>query len=431
MNDTSHTNHQAASLKCIDAIRQRPAMYIGDTGIFGFNHLVHEVMDNSIEEVMSGFCTEITLTLLSGNTVRIEDNGRGIPVEDVADGQQSFLERVMTVLHADRPNKEYYVQGGIHGVGLAAVNAVCESLIVDVYRNDTHYRMEFARGVPLRCLEALGVTDRHGTTITFTPDPEIFGEDRCYLPEMLCDYLRELACLNPEATLRFKNAVNGDCMTYHYPTGIRSCSRLMNSNPDKFAYGCMEDGDTQVEIAFQYDPQMAGRLCSYANSIRLYEAGSGVAEAWANRLLIELGAYNWIIKSGWSLEGLPAIINWSILCDAGPEVVGFLSGVRQVLVREAMAKGMDVTLLRRLQLIEVASSVDAIVSLRLPCPKLTGPTHTRLAHSLQIRCLVKNLTVDVMSKFCAKHPDYAEMVLKRIADRRGDNALEWLHMPAR
>lgn len=432
MNDTPYHYDDSARRWNLDSIRQRPSMFIGDTTSRGFHHLLCEVMDNAIEEVMNGFCNEVTLTLHDETTVSVEDNGRGIPVKSVSDGWRPFLEEVMMGLHTGETRRGYAAHVGMHGVGLFVVGALCERMVVDVHRDGLHYRMECACGVPVGGMKVVGESDRRGTAVTLTPDPEVFGDDKHFLPEWLCGYLHELACLNPEAVFRFRNTTNGDRMTFHYPSGIRrmlECDGNSTARPEEreVAYGCVDDEGMRVEIAFACYPWAPGSVTSYVNGIELYHVGSGVAEVWARSMMVEL-RLDAARKRGWGLEMLPAIVNKSILCCAGPEMVGFLSGVRRALVNEAMAMGVDLAPLKRLQLTEVAGVLNAVVSLRLVDVEVTGSTRTKLVYSKRIRCALKRLGFEMMSRFCAEHPDRVQWVVGRIASGRGENALGWLRL---
>ncbi len=214
LTNTKQENYSANNitvLEGLEAVRMRPAMYIGDVNFRGMHHLVYEVVDNSIDEALAGYCTKINVTIEEDNSITVEDNGRGIPVDMHEKEHRSALEVVMTVLHAGGKfdKGSYKVSGGLHGVGVSCVNALSDSMTAEVYRDGKVYRQEYSRGLPLYPVKEVGTTDKRGTMIHFHPDPKIFTVSEYDFPT-LENRLRELAYLNKGIELNIEDKRNRD-----------------------------------------------------------------------------------------------------------------------------------------------------------------------------------------------------------------------------
>lgn len=281
-------------LEGLEAVRERPGMYIGDTGVNGLHQLVYEVIDNSIDEALAGYCSEIRVVLHSDGSISIEDNGRGIPI-DIHDAESakrgkptSALEVVMTILHAggkfDR--ESYKVSGGLHGVGVSCVNACSSRMVVDVYRKGVHYRMEFARGRPVSELETVGETQRQGTRVRFWPDTQIFSSVQ-FDYDILEKRFRELAFLNRGVTLSFEDQRDDgrDPVIFEAAEGLASFVAYLNENKKPLfvepiriaAERQSEDGPVELEVALQWNEGYSETVLGYVNTIHTRQGGTHVS----------------------------------------------------------------------------------------------------------------------------------------------------------
>ena len=275
-------------LEGLEPVRLRPGMYIGSTGPSGMHHLVYEVVDNSIDEVLAGHAKSVDVTIHPDDSVTVQDDGRGIPVDaknDVKDPKlkgKSALEIVMTVLHAggkfDKQN--YKVSGGLHGVGISVTNALSEWLEVEVYREGKRYIQKFQRGKPLAPVKMLGPTDEQGTKVTFKADSEIF-EDTKFSFDTLSNRLRELAFLNPGTRITIVDERDDKEHTFHFEGGIVEFVKFLNAkktllHPDPIYLKKEKDG-TMVEVALQYNDKDNETIFSFVNNINTPEGGTHLA----------------------------------------------------------------------------------------------------------------------------------------------------------
>ncbi|MBQ6464722.1 MAG: DNA topoisomerase IV subunit B, partial [Oscillospiraceae bacterium] len=315
---------QIQVLEGLEAVRKRPGMYIGSTSSSGLHHLVYEIVDNSIDEALAGFCTAIEVTIEPGDVICVRDNGRGIPVDIQEQTGKSALEVVFTVLHAGGKfgGGGYKVSGGLHGVGASVVNALSEWLEVRVHKDGKIYQMRFSRGDITQELTVVGTTDRSGTTVRFKPDPEMF-DDTVYDYEILHTRMREQAFLNGGLTIILTDAREGreQTETLYYEGGIREFVGWLNRHkapihPDVI-YLSGAKGDAVAEIALQYNDGYNETLISFANDIHTPEGGmheTGFKTA-LTRVINAYGQKNNIIKgddkvSGEDVrEGISAIIS--------------------------------------------------------------------------------------------------------------------------
>ena len=265
-------------LEGLEAVRTRPARYIGSTGAAGLHHLVYELVDTSIDEALAGFCDQVNVTLHIDNSVTVVDNGRGIPV-DLHTSGRSAAEVVLTVLHAGGKfdNDSYKVSGGLHGVGVSVVNALSESLDLEIWRNGEVYKQSYERGNPIGDLEVTGTTKKRGTKITFKPDSQIF-ETTEFSFDTLAQRLRELAFLNGGVTITIDDERDGKAHKFLYEGGISSFVQFLNQNKaavnDKPIYMHGERDGIDVEIALQWNDGYTETVYSFANNINTHEGGT-------------------------------------------------------------------------------------------------------------------------------------------------------------
>ncbi|ACM23919.1 MULTISPECIES: DNA topoisomerase (ATP-hydrolyzing) subunit B [Thermotoga] len=316
-------------LKGLEPVRMRPGMYIGSTGKRGLHHLVYEVVDNSVDESLAGYCDWIKVTLHEDGSVEVEDNGRGIPVDVHPEEGRSALEVVFTVLHAGGKfsKDSYKISGGLHGVGVSVVNALSEWLEVRVYRDGKIYRQRYERGKPVTLVEVIGETDKHGTVVRFKPDPLIFSETE-FDPDILEHRLREIAFLVPGLKIEFEDRINNEKKTFKFDGGLKEFVKYLNrgkkvlhdviylKRTEKVKVKDKED-EVIVEIAFQYTDSYSEEILSFANTIKTVDGGTHVTafKTTLTRLMNEYGRKHNFLKNGDSFqgddvrEGLTAVIS--------------------------------------------------------------------------------------------------------------------------
>ncbi len=331
------TNYGANSIRVLEgleAVRIRPGMYIGSTSQRGLHHCIYEIVDNSIDESLAGYCTDIIVTIHKDNSVTVQDNGRGIPVDIKPESGKSALEIVHTVLHAGGKFGDggYKVSGGLHGVGASVVNALSEKYIVEVSRQGHIWRQEYMRGEPVTGVEIVGDTDKTGTKTTFWPDPEIFTETTEIDKDVIANRLREMAFLNKGLKIIFVDGATNEEEVFHYEGGIGSYVEFLNKNKtvlhEKPIYLDKVVDGMQIEVAMQYTDAYNESVLSFANNINTHSGGThltGFRNA-ITRVFNDYARNNKILKDSEQnltgedvREGLTAIVSVKI---ANPEFEG-------------------------------------------------------------------------------------------------------------
>lgn len=372
--DQFYDESQIQVLEGLEAVRKRPSMYIGSTNVKGLHHLVWEIVDNSIDEAMAGHCDTIRVTVEEDNSIRIEDNGRGIPVGMHETGRPT-VEVILTVLHAGGKfgGGGYKVSGGLHGVGAAVVNALSDMLEIEVYREGKVYYQKFHRGLPVADLEVIGETDKTGTMIHFKADPTIFTETTNYDYEILSNRLRELAFLNKGLTVILHDKREEEKEdTYHYEGGISSFVQHLNKAKevlhDEPIHFESEREDMIVEIALQYNTGFASNIYSFANNINTHEGGTH--------------------ESGFKTALTRVINDYSR--------------------RNNLLKDTDSNLAGD----DVREGITAIISVKLIDPQFEGQTKTKLGNS-EARTITDSLFSEHFSRFLNENPQIARTIVDK------------------
>lgn len=366
-------------LKGLEAVRKRPGMYIGSTGPNGLHHLVYEVVDNSIDEAMAGYCTKITVALEKDDICRVEDNGRGIPVDIHPTEHISALELVLTRLHAggkfDKSN--YKVSGGLHGVGVSCVNALSVWMEAFVNKDGKRYHQKYAEGIPKSKVECIGDTELHGTTIRWKADASIFTETTTYNFDVLSTRLRELAFLNPGITIIFRDErlENPKEVVFKFEGGIKHYVSYLNEGkkiiPEDPIYINGEENDVIIELAMQYNDSYSENIFSYVNDINTREGGTHL--------------------DGFKIA-LTVVLN------------KFLEK------NEKLLKKLDKD--EKLTGDDVRVGLTAVLSLKIPEPQFEGQTKTKLGNS-EVRGYVDSLVKEKLTLFCEQNPQITTMILEK------------------
>jgi len=394
-------------LKGLEAVRKRPAMYIGDISSRGLHHLVNEVVDNSIDEALVGFADNISITIHKDESITIEDNGRGIPVDIHPEEKRSALEVVMTVLHAggkfDKTN--YKVSGGLHGVGVSVVNALSEWLKVEVKRNGIIYFQEYRRGVPVKPVKEMGKCKKNetGTKTSFSPDREIF-KVTTFKFDTLAERMRELAYLNKNITIKIKDERNGgEEVTYHFKGGIVEFVQYLDETRQplhKTVYVEGERDNTPVEIAFQYSDSYTENIFSYVNNINTHEGGT--------------------------------------------HLVGFKTALTRTLNNYAYKNNLIKDNKISLTGDDFREGLTAVISVKVAEPQFEGQTKTKLGNS-ETKSVVETLIGEKLAEYLEENPSVARKIIekclraaeareaarkaKELARRK--NALDSLNLPGK
>jgi len=367
-------------LEGLEAVRKRPSMYIGDTGVKGLHHLVYEVVDNSIDEALAGYCTDIYVTINKDNSITVRDNGRGIPVDMHKKEGRSALEVVMTVLHAGGKfdKGSYKVSGGLHGVGVSCVNALSDSLHVEVRRDGKIHAQDYSRGKPLGSVAVIGESHETGTTVTFHPDAEIFSET-VYQYQILAARLRELAFLNAGIALNIKDDRTSEempepkCERFYSEEGLREfvkyldgsrqtiVGEIIHINTDKYG--------TPIEVAMTYNNGYTESLHSYVNNINTIEGGTHVA------------------------------------------------GFRRALTRTLKKYADDSKMLEKAK-VEISGDdfregLTAVISVKVAEPQFEGQTKTKLGNN-EVMGMVDQAVGEALSNYLEEHPTEAKTIVEKV-----------------
>jgi len=385
-NTNSQKNYTADNIQVLEgleAVRKRPAMYIGDVSVKGLHHLVYEVVDNSIDEALAGYCDEINVIIHEDNSISVRDNGRGIPTDKHEKENRSALEVVMTVLHAGGKfdKGSYKVSGGLHGVGVSVVNALSINLKAEVYRNGKIFIQEYKKGKPLYPVKVIGETELTGTEVTFRPDDSIFNVLE-YDYEILSSRLRELAFLNKGIRITLtdmrhkeENGNGGDFMntTFYSEGGLKDFISFLDATreplmPDPI-YIEAEKHEIPVEIVLQYNTSFSENLHSYVNNINTHEGGTHLA--------------------------------------------GFRRGLTRTLKNYAEKSGMLAKLKFDISGDDFREGLSSILSVKVPEPQFEGQTKTKLGNS-EVMGIVDQIVSEHLSNYLEEHPKEAKIIVNKV-----------------
>ncbi len=390
MSDNQNVDYSASNitvLEGLEAVRVRPAMYIGDVNERGLHHLVYEVVDNSIDEALAGFCSKIDVQINPDNSITVEDNGRGIPVDMHEKEHRSALEVVMTVLHAGgKFNKNSYkVSGGLHGVGVSCVNALSDSMTVNVYRDGKVYQQEYSKGKPLYPVKEVGTTEKRGTRITFHPDASIFTVTE-YKYDILLDRMRELAYLNKGIEINICDWRNPEVPEnpaepekpsrqdhFFSERGLRDFIAYLDENREKLMPDAIyiegERKGIPIEIAMQYNTGYSENLHSYVNNINTHEGGTHLA--------------------------------------------GFRSGLTRTLKSYADRSGLLTKAKVEITGDDFREGLTAIISVKVAEPQFEGQTKTKLGNT-EVRGAVDEAVSEMLENSLEEHPTEAHTIVDKV-----------------
>jgi DNA gyrase subunit B len=362
-------------LEGLEAVRKRPAMYIGSTGPAGLHHLVYEVVDNSIDEALAGFCTNVSVTIHIDGSVTVVDDGRGIPV-DMHESGRTAAEVVLTVLHAGGKfeNSAYKVSGGLHGVGVSVVNALSEWLELDIWRDGRVHTQRYERGTPMGDLYVTGVTEKRGTKVTFKPDTTVF-ETTEFSFETLSQRLRELAFLNAGVTISIDDERDGRSHRFLYEGGIREFVEYLNKNRtpvnEKPIYMSGERDGTVVEIALQWNDSYTETTFTFANNINTTEGGTHLS--------------------------------------------GFRAALTRTINNYATRNNLSDKLSESVSGDDIREGMTAVVSVKIPQPQFEGQTKTKLGNT-EVKGIVEAIVNDKLGAFLEENPAVAKKVIAKAVD---------------
>jgi DNA gyrase subunit B len=362
-------------LKGLDAVRKRPAMYIGSTDIHGLHHMIYEVVDNSIDEAMTGHCSGICITIADDGSVTVVDDGRGIPIDLHPTQKKPAVEVVMTTLHAGGKfdHKSYRVSGGLHGVGLSVVNALSEWLEVEIWRDGKSHRQRYERGVPTGPLKStkLEAKKKSGTKITFRPDKKVFSTME-YSFDTLSQRFRELAFLNKGITIEFHDERSGKKHEFKYSGGIVSFVKWLNQNRNTLhrppIYFEEKQDSYELEIAIQYNDSYAEKIFCFANNINTV--------------------------------------------DGGTHLVGFKAALTRTLNNYAQKSNLFKKNKVTLSGDDVREGITAVISVKLAEPQFEGQTKAKLGNS-EVKGIVESMVGQKLSDFLEEHPPVARKIVEK------------------
>jgi DNA gyrase subunit B len=354
----------------LDAVRKRPSMYIGSTSLQGLHHLVWEVVDNSVDEALAGYCTAISIIVHEDNSITVSDNGRGIPWKEHPKEKKSALEVVMTILHAGGKfeKNSYKVSGGLHGVGISVVNALSSDLTVTVYREGKMVKQSYKKGVVASPVEIVSDTEKTGTVVHFKPDAEIF-EETIYNFDTLAARLRELAFLNKQVTITLVDERAQKEKVFHYEGGIVSFVQELNKAKQPFhevLYISGEKNNVQVEVALQYSESYNESVYTFVNNINTVEGGT--------------------------------------------HLTGFKAALTKTLNSYAQQANKDAALTSD----DVREGLTTIISVKVPEPQFEGQTKAKLNNS-DVKGIVESLVNEKLSIYLQEHPREAKLIIEKAA----------------
>jgi len=362
-------------LEGLEAVRKRPAMYIGNTGIEGLHHLVYEVVDNSIDEAMAGYCDLIKVILHTDNSVSVEDNGRGIPVGIQKSENMPAVEVVMTKLHSGGKfdNDSYKVSGGLHGVGVSVVNALSKFMEVEIYTDGKIYYQTYEKGKKTREISIIGKTKKRGTKIHFVPDTEIL-ETGNFSYDVLIRRLRELAFLNKDVRLIIEDERSDNKDEFHYKGGLISFVEYLNKINVPLHKPIFIEGiknDVQIEVAIQYNDTFKEKMFSFANNINTVEGGF--------------------------------------------HLIGFKAGLTRTVNQYSINGNLPKNLQAKISGEDIREGLTAVISIRIKTPQFEGQTKTKLGNS-EVKGLVESLVNEKLSMFLEENPSVAKKIVAKAVD---------------
>ena len=365
---------QIEVLEGLEAVRKRPGMYIGNTSKKGLHHLVYEIIDNSIDEALAGFCTEISVTINQDNSIKVVDNGRGIPVGEHPKLKKSTLEVIMTVLHAGGKfnGGGYKISGGLHGVGASVVNALSKKCSVKVKRDGYIYFQEYEKGKPINAVEKIGTSEETGTETYFLPDEEIFKDTLEFDFEILGQRFRELAFLNAGIKITLEDLRNDKTEEFYYKGGVKEFITHINKGKqslfDQVVYFESNKNDIDVQIAIQYTDAYNENILTYVNNIFTQEGGTHLV---GFKTALTRCVNDYAKKFNYIKDGKDEIKN--------------LTGE------------------------DIREGIVCILSVKIPNPQFEGQTKTKLGNS-EVRGIVDNLFFNDFSEFLNENPNIGKII---------------------